>query len=178
MGRSRRAQANALLQGEPRARRTPSATVPRGRSRGGYIDCFTDRADRERIFDHLRAGETRVICNVSTLSTGVDLPMVSCRIDAKPTVSPDSLRPDDRPRASHGRGQGSSLVFDHGGNHLRLGMVTDVGQDHLDDGRDRQNAGQRARERSEPCPSCARAARRSFRERQGNAQAAARPYTL
>src|SRR6185437_17092471 len=38
------------------------------------------------------------------------------------------------------------------GNHLRLGMVTDVGQDHLDDGRDRRNAGQRARERSEPLP--------------------------
>jgi DNA repair protein RadD len=117
-----------------------------------YIDCFTDRADRERIFDHLRAGETRVICNVSTLSTGVDLPMVSCLIDAKPTVSRILFVQTIGRGLRTAEGKDHLLVFDHGGNHLRLGMVTDIGQDHLDDGRDRQNAGQRARERSEPLP--------------------------
>ena len=52
-----------------------------------YIDCFTDRFDRERIFDRFRVGEIRVICNVATLAVGLDLPMVSCIIDAKPTKS-------------------------------------------------------------------------------------------
>jgi DNA repair protein RadD len=31
-------------------------------------------------------------------------------------------------------------------------MVTDIGQDHLDDGKERQSASQRAREHSEPLP--------------------------
>ena len=31
-----------------------------------YIDCFTDRLERGRIFDRFRAGEIRVICNVAT----------------------------------------------------------------------------------------------------------------
>ena len=39
-----------------------------------YIDCYTDRVDRERIFDRFRAGATKVICNVATLATGIDLP--------------------------------------------------------------------------------------------------------
>jgi DNA repair protein RadD len=55
--------------------------------RADYIDCFTDRVDRERIFDRFRAGEIKVICNVATLAIGVDLPMVACLIDAKPTKS-------------------------------------------------------------------------------------------
>jgi hypothetical protein len=44
------------------------------------------------------------------------------------------------------------LILDHAGNHLRLGTVTDIGQDHLDDGSERQSTGLRARERSELLP--------------------------
>jgi DNA repair protein RadD len=44
------------------------------------------------------------------------------------------------------------LILDHAGNHLRLGMVTDIGQDHLDDGKKRQSASQLAHERNEPKP--------------------------
>ena len=117
-----------------------------------YIDCFTDRLDRERIFDRFRAGETRVICNVATLAVGLDLPMTSCIIDARPTKS------EIRFVQTIGRGlrtapaKQNCLILDHAGNHLRLGMVTDIGRDHLDDGRERKNAGQRARERGEPLP--------------------------
>ncbi len=42
---------------------------------------------RERIFDRSRAGDVRVVCNVATLTVGVNLPMVSCVIDARPTNS-------------------------------------------------------------------------------------------
>ena len=46
------------------------------------------------------------------------------------------------------------LILDHAGNHLRLGMVTDVGQDHLDDAAARSKAirGPFARERGESLP--------------------------
>jgi len=49
-------------------------------------------------------------------------------------------------------GKDHLLILDHAGNHLRLGMVTDVGQDYLDNGRERRNGGKRARERGEPLP--------------------------
>ena len=52
-----------------------------------YMDAFTDRPDRERVFGRLRAGSTKVICNVGVLTTGVDLPMVSCIVHARPTRS-------------------------------------------------------------------------------------------
>lgn len=46
-----------------------------------YIDCDVELFEREEIFDRFRAGETRVICNVATLDTGIDLD-VRCIIDA------------------------------------------------------------------------------------------------
>jgi hypothetical protein len=56
------------------------------------------------------------------------------------------------------------LLLDHAGNHLRFGMVTDIGQSRLDDGKERKNAGGRKREKASPCPSSARNARPSFRQ--------------
>ena len=121
-----------------------------------YIDCFTDRLDRERIFDRFRAGETRVICNVATLAVGLDLPMTSCIIDARPTKS------EIRFVQTIGRGlrtapdKPNCLILDHAGNHLRLGMVTDIGRDRLDDGEKRDSSSKK--EKSEPlpklCPEC------------------------
>ena len=60
-----------------------------------YMDGTTSREDREAIFGRFRSGETRIICNVGVLTTGVDLD-VRCIIVAKPTKSQDPLRPDDR----------------------------------------------------------------------------------
>ena len=51
-----------------------------------YVDCDTAMFDREDIFDRFRAGETKLICNVATLDTGIDLD-VRCIIDARPTKS-------------------------------------------------------------------------------------------
>jgi DNA repair protein RadD len=54
------------------------------------------------------------------------------------------------------QGKDKLIILDHGGNHLRLGRVTDIGQTHLDDGEKRD--GSTKRERSEPlpklCPEC------------------------
>jgi DNA repair protein RadD len=116
------------------------------------MDAFTDRPDRERIFDRLRAGSTKVICNVGVLTTGVDLPMVSCIVHARPTRSRTLFVQTIGRGLRTAEGKTNCLILDHAGNHLRLGMVTDIGQDHLDDGQDRRNASQRAPERSEPLP--------------------------
>jgi hypothetical protein len=116
------------------------------------MDAFTDRPDRERVLDRFRAGSTKVICNVGILTTGVDLPMVSCIVHARPTRSRALFVQTIGRGLRIAEGKINCLVFDHAGNHLRLGMVTDIGQDHLDDGQDRRNASQQARDRSEPLP--------------------------
>jgi DNA repair protein RadD len=115
-----------------------------------YMDGTTSREDREAIFTRFRSGETRIICNVGVLTTGIDLD-VRAIIDAKPTKSRilfvqtigRGLRKAER--------KDHLLILDHAGNHLRLGMVVDIGQHHLDNGSERQK---RARERgsSEPLP--------------------------
>ena len=116
-----------------------------------YMDGMTSREDREAIFGRFRSSETRIICNVGVLTTGVDLD-VRCIIDAKPTQSRVLFVQTIGRGLRTAEGKDHLLILDHAGNHLRLGMVTDIGQDHLDDGRERQNAGQCVRERSELLP--------------------------
>jgi DNA repair protein RadD len=116
-----------------------------------YMDGTTSREDRGAIFDRFRSGETRIICNVGVLTTGVDLD-VRCIIDAKPTKSRILFVQTIGRGLRTAEGKDHLLVLDHAGNHLRLGTVTDIGQDHLDDGSERQSTGSRARERAEPLP--------------------------
>src|SRR3984885_7645030 len=51
-----------------------------------YMDGDTPREGREEIFGRFRSGETRIICNVGVLTTGIDLD-VRCIILARPTKS-------------------------------------------------------------------------------------------
>lgn len=53
----------------------------------GYVDAYTEVPEREKLIDKLRSGELKVICNVGTMTTGVDAPFVSCIILARPTKS-------------------------------------------------------------------------------------------
>jgi DNA repair protein RadD len=116
-----------------------------------YMDGNTPREEREAIFSRFRSGKTRIIANVGVLTTGIDLD-VRCIIDAKPTKSRILFVQTIGRGLRTAEGKDHLLILDHAGNHLRLGMVTDIGQDHLDDGGERQNASQRAREHSEPLP--------------------------
>jgi DNA repair protein RadD len=115
-----------------------------------YIDCFTDRADRERIFDRFRAGSTRVLCNVGVLTTGIDLD-VRCIIDAKPTKSEILFVQTIGRGLRTAEGKDHLLILDHAGNHLRLGLVTDIAHDRLDDGERRKSASE-TKERAKPLP--------------------------
>lgn len=121
----------------------------------GYIDAFTEREEREEIRKAFHAGLIKVVCNVACLTTGVDWD-VRCIILARPTKSEmlfcqiigRGLRTAD--------GKQDCLVLDHSDTHLRLGFVTDIHHDQLDDGKPRPK---QEREAKEPlpkeCPSCA-----------------------
>jgi DNA repair protein RadD len=115
-----------------------------------YIDGETSREDREDIFGRFRRGETLILVNVGVLTTGVDLD-VRCVIDAKPTKSKMLFVQTIGRGLRTAPGKDNCIILDHAGNHLRLGMVVDIGQDQLDDGKERQN-GAREDEKSEPLP--------------------------
>ena len=53
----------------------------------GYVDAYTPVEEREVMIDKLRTGELKIICNIGTMTTGVDAPFVSCIILARPTKS-------------------------------------------------------------------------------------------
>jgi DNA repair protein RadD len=113
-----------------------------------YMDGTTSLEHREAIFTRFQSGETLIICNVGVLTTAVDLD-VRCIIIAKPTTSRMLFVQTIGRGLRTAEGKDHLLILDNAGNHLRLGMVTDICQDHLDDGSERQNGGQRARQRGE-----------------------------
>ncbi len=120
----------------------------------GYIDAYTDTDERKEIARQFHAGEVEVVCNVGCLTTGIDWD-VRCIILARPTKSEilfvqmigRGLRTAD--------GKPDCLILDHSDNHIRLGFVTDIHHDKLDDGRERQKAEPKAREAlPKKCPKC------------------------
>ena len=116
-----------------------------------YMDGETKRKDREETFDRFRSGETKVICNVGVLTTGIDLD-VRCVIDAKPTKSKMLFVQTIGRGLRTAPGKDKLVILDHAGNHLRLGMVTDIGQDKLDDGSPRSDSERKASEKAQPLP--------------------------
>jgi superfamily II DNA or RNA helicase len=117
-----------------------------------YIGAFVYRRERERIFDAFRKGEIKIISSVATIEVGVDLPMASCIIDARPTKSRMAFA------QRIGRGlrvapdKADCVILDHAGNHVRLGVVTDIRQDHLDAGNQSKGPRKQQERRSEPLP--------------------------
>jgi DNA repair protein RadD len=121
----------------------------------GYIDCFSPRDERNELAKQFHAGTINVVCNVDCLTIGIDWD-VRCIIFARPTKSEilfvqmvgRGLRTAD--------GKDDCLILDHSDNHLRLGFVTDIHHDELDDGRIRQKATPKEREAlPKKCPKCA-----------------------
>lgn len=119
-----------------------------------YVDAYTDAPERNAIAKRFLAREVEVVCNVGCLTTGIDWD-VRCIILARPTKSEmlfvqmigRGLRTAD--------GKADCLILDHSDNHLRLGFVTDIHHDRLDDGRERQKAEPKAAaELPKKCPKC------------------------
>lgn len=122
-----------------------------------YIDANTPREERERIGKELAAGRVKVVVNIGCLTTGVDWD-VRCLILARPTKS-QSLFVQIIGRALRtAAGKDHALILDHSDTHARLGLVTDIDHDTLDDG---SAASAEARKKDEDkvplpilCPTC------------------------
>lgn len=94
-------------------------------ARAAYIDANTPREERDAIGRKLAAGEIQVVCNIGTLTTGIDWD-VRCIIMARPTKS-ESLFVQILGRGMRpAPGKDFCLVLDHSDTHMRLGMAEDI----------------------------------------------------
>lgn len=120
-----------------------------------YIDAFTDTDERARIARKFRSGDVKVVCNVGCLTTGVDWD-VRCIILARPTKSEMLFTQIIGRGLRTADGKSECLIFDHTDTHTRLGFVTDIHHEQLDNGKPKKSSG--TQERKEPlpkkCPSC------------------------
>lgn len=124
-----------------------------------HIDADTPQDEREAAFEAVENGKCKILCNFNVLTTGFDLPILSCEILAFYT---DSLR---KYLQATGRvlrtypGKDDSLILDHGDNVRRHLWPThdhqwDLNPDEeveLRDLKERKEKGER-----EPicCPKC------------------------
>ncbi len=120
-----------------------------------YVDGNTDSVERRVIERRFRSGDVKVVCSVRTLTTGVDWP-VSCIIDAAPTKS-EMLHVQKIGRGLRiNPGTEDCVILDHAGNTLRLGLVTDIRHERLDETQpgDRQERKAQAEKLPKECANC------------------------
>jgi DNA repair protein RadD len=99
----------------------------------GYQDAYTRDDERLVLKQRFHSGEIEVVCSVGTMIMGIDWD-VRCIIWARPTKSEMLF--------VQGTGRGLRtvdskdycLILDHSDNHLRLGFVTDIIHEELNDG--------------------------------------------
>ncbi len=100
----------------------------------GYQDAETTADERREIKKKFHNGEYQVVANIQTLTTGVDWD-VRCLILARPTRS-EMLYVQIIGRALRtAAGKDCALILDHSDTTQRLGFVTDIHHEHLDDGK-------------------------------------------
>lgn len=89
-----------------------------------HIDGTLPRAARRTLVSAFRADSpdgTRVLCGVDTITTGLDVPAVSCLVVARPTQS-EALWVQIGGRVMRtAPGKTGAVIADHAGNTLRLG---------------------------------------------------------
>lgn len=119
----------------------------------GYVDALTPVSERVELIEGLRAGRLSVICNIGTLTTGVDAPFVSCIILARPTKSEMLfLQIIGRGLRTH-KGKTECLVLDHSNTGLSLGLPCTIHYDELKSGKSEAGKKKSARqEKAQPVP--------------------------
>jgi DNA repair protein RadD len=99
----------------------------------GYVDGNIKGPERQQLLQQLASGAITVLVNVGVLTTGFD-GNVRCVILARPTRSRMLFVQMIGRGLRTAPGKAECLVFDHSDTHERLGFVTDIHFDQLDDG--------------------------------------------
>jgi superfamily II DNA or RNA helicase len=121
-----------------------------------YQDAFTSSADRADIKRGFHNGTYKVVSNIGTLTTGVDWD-VRCLQLARPTRSEMLFVQIVGRCLRTAPSKDFALILDHTDTTARLGMVTDIHHEVLDDGRMKNKNAGGAKETPlpKPCPQCA-----------------------
>jgi len=121
----------------------------------GYQDARTPMSERKEIKRKFHEGEYQVVCNVGTLTTGVDWD-VRCLILARPTKSEMLFVQIVGRCLRTAEGKDKAIILDHTDTTMRLGFASDIHHEHLDGGRF-DTAAKVIRKPSlpKPCPQCA-----------------------
>ena len=118
-----------------------------------YMDAFTEMDERSDIISRFGRGETKVICNVGVLTTGFDAD-VRCIILARPTKSEILYTQMIGRGLRTAEGKDHCLILDHSDTTIRLGFVTDIHKDHLDEGKSGKPIVERKAPLPKECGSC------------------------
>lgn len=123
----------------------------------GYVDADTPRTERDSIGRQLAAGHLKGVVNIGTLTTGIDWD-IRCISIARMIRSEILLTQIVGRGLRTADGKNDLLIFDHGGAHQRIGFVTDIDHDELDDGTPGKTKHGKCREKElllpMCCPSC------------------------
>lgn len=103
--------------------------------RAAYVDANTEMDERAEYMTGLETGATKVICSIGTMTTGVDIPCVSCISYVRPTKSPILFVQSICRGLRSYPGKTDCLILDHSTTTQRLGMVGDINFPELLPGR-------------------------------------------
>lgn len=125
--------------------------------RAGYVDAYTPSDERTDMIEELKRGDLSVICNIGTLTTGVDAPFVSCIILARPTKSEMLfLQIIGRGLRTY-KQKDHCLILDHSNTGISLGLPCTINYNQLKSGKaDKSARYKKERELPKPkkCSKC------------------------
>ena len=119
----------------------------------GYMDCETPSYERKEVRRRFLNGEVRVVVNVDVIGLGVDWPEVSCVSYCRPTRSEMRFVQNIGRGLRISAGKTDLIVIDHSDTTMRLGFVSDIHHDELDDGKPKLTSAKIV-ELPKECPQC------------------------
>lgn len=115
-----------------------------------HCDADTSDSERKEILKRLETGETKVVCNVGILCTGVDMPYVRAIVMARPTTSYNLFIQQAGRGTRLAEGKSDCLILDHAGNLLRHGLPTAEPEVSLDG----KGVSEKHKSQTKSCPAC------------------------
>jgi len=136
------------------ARKIQAEFLSRGIN-AGYIDAHTDLEERQAIAKQFHDGVISIVVNVGTLVAGIDWD-VRCLIIAVSTKSEIKFVQIVGRGLRTAEGKDYCLILDHSDTHNRLGFVTDIHHDTLDDGKPKEKSTKSEKDEKlpKPCVKC------------------------
>lgn len=125
-----------------------------------YQDCFTKPDERKEIKEGFENGKYKIVCNVGTLTTGVDWD-VRCIIFARPTKSEILFQQIAGRGLRTAEGKEDCIFLDHTNTTADLGFATEIDENFkaLCDGRPKESSERKQQDKKDrkeqyECPAC------------------------